>query len=485
MKKKVLSALLAVALFVGLAVPAFASDTSTQQGDPSKVTAMSFAESTYELNQDSSKDFDGELRVFETNKKLVLDHNQIVWELKDPNGYFSLNGSTVTAVDTKGSATLVARDGETGKVTAKTTLKIVKSSVRGYASSYKFAAANYKLPIAQPASADGKVAAVNSEDVVLKIVPVPAGTIITKENAEKINTALEAAFAASTNIAKERITFLDPDDLKQDWDDNGSVVIKIDGANALGNLTFADDAAYDKNISFTVKSTFTDKNDKNPKTVTAKTNLIPVKARNYSTIGVASSKTIEVGETFKLGDTLKWGATNANVGKDDTIEWYERGLTDTSEVEDYAIVSDKGVVTGVAVGKNKIVAYSDELDKEAVCIVTVVARGTKTDDGSTTLSSDTATIEVGGDAYITIKNADADAEYTWKANNDNVTIVAGNNAVKIFGKKVGTATVTCYADGIEIASVAVTVKAATTTEPTKPGATTNPQTGDSIFAGLF
>ena len=581
MKKKVLSALLAVALFVGLAVPAFASTESTQAGDPSKVTKIEFADSSYELKQDVEKDFDGEVKVYETNKKLVLDHNQLSWSLEGGSTAFTITGSKVTAIEKTGTATLVVKDDESGKVIAKTKLTAVANPKEKFATSYKFASTNNKIPFAASTNANStKTSNDAAEDYTFKVYPIPAGTSwgvnendVKTEVIGKVNTALGLTASAGTPavaavysidltgmtsgtiteafgitglsvnfdtdaattaaalkaaLSKAGYTFaVVGSKVTMTADvagiDAGATAIKagsVVGAVGISSATVTEDVAgadagagsgvefvkvdgddsnamvfkvnktdlattakeLNKQIAVNTTVAFTNQEGKAQKSVNAKTIFTPVLTKEYKTIAVLSNKTIEVGGTFSVADTVKKGATDSNVNGG--VSYSERAL-DTSDVEDYAIVNSDGKVTGVAVGTNYIVATLDNGNGEAVCKVTVVEKGTlPAETSDMKLSSTTATLVVGGTSYITVANAPEDG-IEWSIDNDNATIVAAKGAVKIFAKKVGTATVTCTVNGVELGKIAVTVKAADTTEPTKPGATTNPQTGDSIFAGLF
>ena len=128
MKKKVLSALLAVCMFAGMAIPALASTVSSQAGDSSKVDKLQFTESSYTIKENDKKVFIDDddytknlVKAFEGKDKYVPDA-EIDFELSSPDGSFALSGNTVYALEKTGTATLKAI-AENDKVVA--TVKLV------------------------------------------------------------------------------------------------------------------------------------------------------------------------------------------------------------------------------------------------------------------------------------------------------------------------------------------------------------------------
>ncbi len=621
MKKKILSTLLAVAMFASVAVPAFASNTSTQEGDPAKITMLEFRKdgkplASIDIKEDEEVDLDQYLMAWEDKDTLVLDKNQIVWEIRDTQSVFNMDSEGhIVATEPKGSATVIARDGEKEKVVAKLTVNAKPNNKETYANSWKFGSANYDVIY------DNENRSAKSEGLEMKAIPVPAGSIFTDENIEIITEEVKEALASTglfnkewtsagsatsfvvnlgaaggnvkfgdknINIAREVTTkasvtvdlsntankaqkFIDTvgenaiefkvngeavyatfelvdeknnKEIRVTLDqyvegfteamakslftaDEGSVRIvslekgseasaesrevsreeleaemaKIDvSVNGDGEIVFkvdkkylpydrykADDIKEGQKFGLTVKTDdFQNKNGNPIKNVTAKTNLITKVAVNTTKVSVLPSKTIEVGETFKLKDTLGWGNSKANVLKG-VETWYEAPLNNDAAVSDYAIVED-GVVTGVKTGKNRIYVRSNG-GMEAYCTVTVVPKGTidKVDDHNAVLKVKDVTVTVGGTQWIDLYNIDADSIVKWTSSDEAIAKIVGNSenkGAKVWGLKEGTATLTLTVDGDVAATLNVTVKGAATT-PSKPDATGNAQTGDTLFSNLF
>ncbi len=623
MKKKVLSAVMAAMMIASMAVPAFASDTSTQAGDPSKVTRIEFSKNSYEMKQDVEKDFAEEIRVYETDDKLILDNNQLVWELEGDSTAFSIEGSRVVAIEKSGTATLTVKDGETGKISAKVTLTAVPNPIKQYATSYKFGSTTNKIPVGD-----------HAQDYTFRVYPIPAGSswgvnenAVRSEIENRVNAVLglgSGTPAANKSAAKAKttVTFEDiaadqiiandilkmtmgdfsasiavtagqkmgKEDLAKafakafgkrkidnlvftaevdkttpaqvnlvaeneapyrgtllnsgspvsmsygkpdknitapaapavafinggrevntyetgvyfkeiDADDNNAMVFQID-AEVLFDAVGAENAAnamlnyndknmissfngidVNKNQDVQTNVTFTSQEYNNPKNVKAVTKFSFTEAKKYDTIGLPSSKTIRVGDKLNLGELLKLGASDANVNS--KVSWTEESM-DNSDISDYAIVED-GIVTGVAVGTNKIVATLEN-GSTATTIVKVVPYGQKIEDTDGSVSAKDVTVSVGSSQWIDLKNVDADSKVEWKADDASMVKVMVNDTnkgLKILGVKAGSTTVTILVDGVELAKISVSVKGANDSKPSKPGATDNAQTGDSIFSGLF
>ncbi len=632
MKKKILSTLLAVAMFASVAVPAFAKDTSTQEGDPAKITMLEFRKdgkplTSIDIKEDEEVQLLDYLMAWEDKDTLVLDKNQIVWEIRDTQSVFTMDSEGhIVATEPKGSATVIARDGEKEKVVAKLTVNAKPNNSDTYANSWKFSSANYDFVFDNP---DGKQ---DSEGLELKIVSVPDGSILTDGNKGSIVSAVRTALAdkitvgdgssvaeteevtrialdlnnvngkinigivptsretatkttstdyfsfelvgtkdkadlamkaledktsentllfsfGSQNYAlkvekdttdkagntliltfSEKVEKLNPADVSKAlglhkdikvtvttvkvpkatatialpagmtindilWDDYNSP----DGDTSDSAIRFKIDKKYldadtyedlkeGQKLSITaVQEDFENKNGDPIKNVTAKTNLIVKKAINTTKVSVLPNKTIEVGETFKLGDTLGWGNSKANVLKG-VRRWYEAPLSNATSVDDYAIVNDDGVVTGVKTGKNRIYVESNG-GMTAYCTVTVVPKGTvdKIDDHNAVLKVKDVTVTVGGTQWIDMYNIDADSIVKWTSSDEAIAKIVGNSenkGAKVWGLKEGTATLTLTVDGDVAATLNVTVKGAATT-PSKPDATGNAQTGDTLFSNLF
>ncbi len=583
MKKKVLSAVMAAMMIASMAVPAFASDTSTQAGDPSKVTRIEFSKNSYEMKQDVEKDFAEEIRVYETDDKLILDNNQLVWELEGDSTAFSIEGSRVVALEKSGTATLTVKDGETGKISAKVTLTAVPNPIKQYATSYKFGSTTNKIPVGD-----------HAQDYTFRVYPIPAGSswgvnenAVRSEIENRVNAVLglgSGTPAANKSAAKAKttVTFEDiaadqiiaNDILKMTMGDFSASIAVTAGqkmgkedlakafAKAFGkrkidkttpaqvNLVAENEAPYrgtllnsgspvsmsygkpDKNITAPAapavafinggrevntyetgvyfKEIDADDNNAMVFQIDAEVLFDAVGAENaanamlnyndknmissFNGIDVNKNQDVQTNVTFtsqeynnpkklNLGELLKLGASDANVNS--KVSWTEESM-DNSDISDYAIVED-GIVTGVAVGTNKIVATLEN-GSTATTIVKVVPYGQKIEDTDSSVSAKDVTVSVGSSQWIDLKNVDADSKVEWKADDASMVKVMVNDTnkgLKILGVKAGSTTVTILVDGVELAKISVSVKGASDSKPSKPGATNNAQTGDSIFSGLF
>lgn len=594
MKNKILASLLAVCLFAGLAVPAFASTTSTVAGDGSKVTIMEFKDKSYDLKQDVAKNFVPELRVYESTKKLVLDYQQISWALEGQGTAFTIEtdstGVFVTALEKTGTATLIAKDDQSGKVVAKTTLKAVPNPAKGFALSFKYAnQTNIQLPVGP--DAEDQTIVVNgitvgnqwtdnnqdrvSDAVVASIeealkkaganvdhTTTPAGAVvpavaakyevdltgmstgsITSAFGQTVNVSYGATIPATATALKTalnsvagfkdlftadaaanvvtitaktagKITAANDAIYKTALVGDASITTKTVTNSTLGadetpataeiyngvragvknsdnnNLEFKIDAGFlatiapdaSKKYAITTVAKMGDKEDKNQKDITAKTNLTVVKTVQGKTIACVPNKTIEVGQTFDLADTVKVGASSANVRKA-TGNYSEVFYNESSEANDYAIVNADGTtVTGVAVGKNKIAVELLGTDQVAYCTVTVVEKGTKPADATGTntvvLSNWAPKLGVGETANIVVKATNG-VTYT----SLDTAIVTVDAAGKLTAVKEGTAKVKVQENDKDAVYLTVTVTAATTKPTDKP--TDVPQTAVVALAPLF
>ncbi|MEG0692853.1 MAG: hypothetical protein RR444_07205, partial [Oscillospiraceae bacterium] len=71
MKNKILASLLAVCLFVGLAVPAFA--LSSQSGIDGDIKTIDFSAKSFSVENGKGKNIADELQAFASTKQLVQD----------------------------------------------------------------------------------------------------------------------------------------------------------------------------------------------------------------------------------------------------------------------------------------------------------------------------------------------------------------------------------------------------------------------------
>ena len=216
------------------------------------------------------------------------------------------------------------------------------------------------------------------------------------------------------------------------------------------------------------------------KTVSSKAVIKAVKGKVAIGVSAPSSITIEVGETYDIEAKAKHVASDSNIKS--TISFDEDYINADAIDYDYAIVDD-GIITGIAVGKNKIVStmkYTNsanvEVTKSATTIVNVVAKGTlPTDPEESTDPAINPTVNMmaGGTYKINVKNADA-SKVTFSSYNAKVATVAADGTVKAIAN--GTTKIAVMIDGSETLYVTLTVKdMPKPVDPTKP--TTPPATG--------
>ncbi len=178
MRKKILSAILALAMVVGMAVPAFAANSDVA-GDAKKVTKITATKDTYEITvgDDNSVDFADKISVYEDQTKLVLDHNHIRYMLNGNTGSgntgdFRINGSEVTAVKAGAEATLTIFDNYNASSKARVTVKLkavaATTSYSQFAESFTFEKSSNNVIFD---SAYGK-----SEGATIVLKAHPAGT---------------------------------------------------------------------------------------------------------------------------------------------------------------------------------------------------------------------------------------------------------------------------------------------------------------------
>lgn len=495
MKKKVLSTLLAVCLFVGMAVPAvFAAPLSALSGNSDEVTAIKFAKDSYSIAKDDSKDFADQVTAFATNKKLVQEPN-LTWELDSQDGKFSISNSTVYALESGATATLTAVS-EDGKVKAK--IKLTSTAAvpaKKDATGFKFVDRTITLRTPVMIASTGlPLGDAGSTAIEFKIAPNSASTAFTPAQINAIGTAVKAELVALLNAAgatsvSDSATYFAP--VKTNDDGHIVVTLLVNSLNAdLDNATkvnsFIDALKTTNNLDVTADiGTVAVPRDAN-----AKTTVKATKGVVAGNIGGPSNISIQVGETFELGKKVNVAPSNANVvnTKQYSLDYYGNN----SEYE-YAVVDNDGKVTGVAVGKTIVVTELTLLDKTVKTVKTVVdvvpAKSTTTtpEVGPAKISATTASIKVGTQVTLSVKDAAKDAKITWKVDNKNVSIDPyTGSATVVRGKVAGTSKVTALVDGVEVGTCTITVAAAdTTVTPPTTTPTPNPSTGDSLFANLF
>lgn len=501
MKKKVLSVVLASALFAGAAASASAVvwgdwDSSSKSGDNADITDLAFTEASYTIrNGAGAKDMLEVVTAYAGNKAIVQEPD-LEWEISDNDLVFELNtednGATVAAYENSGSATVTVTANE-GKV--KASCKVVAAPLIK-ATGFKFEKTAYTLP-------SGKYAV----DQGIKLVPTPSGAYFSDEQIDALQKCTIDLVASkdindkNKNLVYSKDFVIATAKVKGDAD-REKVVLKFTGkaAAAPAPTATADVPASDlfsvftnvtsarlviKGADRTNKVAFPAYDaDKTGKEISRDVRASTTNAKFAVRAGRTGTITLEVGQKADLGDFVKYGPTDANVGKDIggwSIDYYSAASTD----DDYAVLNDKkDSVMGIAVGRVKAVATFEPVEGDTMEVeipINVVARGASSKPETPVATTESATLAIGGTYWAESGNENTE----WTVDNDNVTIVPEKGAgCKIFAKKAGTATVTGTVDGEVVKTVNVTITAAGATTPDVPSEA-NPSTGDSLLAFLF
>lgn len=526
MKKKVLSVVLASALFAGGAVAASAQvwgdwDSSSKSGENADITDLAFTEASYTIrNGADPKNMLEVLTAYAGDNKIVQEPD-LEWEISDNDLIFELNtednGATVAAYENSGSATITVTANE-GKV--KATCKVVAAPLIK-ATGFKFEKSSYALPTGMGLNAEGydleDKAQTYTVDQTVKLVATPNDSalsdnqkqafskmrialVVTKKVEDKSGNVLgDGAYdidkvIAVSNTGNKDGEFVFPADTAERAADHALLkevysgvtnarLVVIEGDVAEG--TKITDKSVDTKVNFPAYDS-----DKSPKDISRDVRASTTLAKAATRAGRTGSITIEVGQSVKPGDFVKYGPTNANVGKGGNgtlskwaIDYYNAAATE----DDFAVLNnDADKIMGIAVGRVKAVATFTPLGNgdpiEIEIPINVVARGAKADAPATTEpTTESATLAIGGTYWV----ESGDANTTWTVDNDNVTILPEVGAgCKVFAKKAGTATVTGKVGDKVVKTVTITIEAAGATTPDVP-AEANPSTGDSLLAFLF
>lgn len=485
MKKKVLSALLSVCLFVGLAVPAFAAfPTSSVSGTDEEITDLVFAKESYTIPNGDPKDLKAELTAFAGKTKLVQEPT-LEWSITDSLAFgIDDNGVVSNIGEDKGEATVTVKS--TNGKTASVKVVAAKKSVTK-ATGYKFGATKYTL--------------VNTTAEAQKIVisPTPAGSefsagqkdAISKAMASKTITAdakadgtVVATFGAYSatdplNYAmdgKNMVFTLGVTGVTEKYN-SLAIEIRLPKYDAIasdvnGNFTYS--AEHAATLEGAAKNAYNNKFYASSKRATSVGIVAPVEANKVIRTG---SIKIEVGQTADLSKYVAFGPTSSNIGK--TLYWDLIPYDDTAEVVDNAVL-DGSKVLGVAVGKTKATATLGE--STVVVPIEVVERGAIPSVDNAEITPTTGAIKVGEVLTIEAKNV-GDSEVSWSVNNGKLATVTMKGAkTTLKALAAGTVTVTAKVGDKVIGTATVTISAA---DASKPGASGNPQTGDSLFSNLF
>lgn len=453
--KKVWAVLLAVSMFVLLAIPAFAEfSDSTESGSPEEITQLVFKQSSYTVKLDETIDLSQEVIAYCGSKK-ICQYPDLEFSVDSDNLIFTVytNGK-VTAFESSGTAVLTVKELTTGKTaTCKLIAARASSSTSSAASDFKFSSSSYTFYTnCSP-----------SEQTPIKVLPVN-GTKFTEAQKTAINNAVVV-------------------------DSDISIPLKMQEEN--GALLFYPTKVLTATSKRATARITVDKFPDTNKRLVKQFSLSIEAGSTAKNIGKKSNVKVEVGKTVDLNDYVIYNKS-ANVGKSCsfTLDFYN----DNSSSMDYAVLGDDGhTIQGISVGRMKAVATLDGTGNSVELVVDVVARGS-TSAVNASLTPSSGSVAVDSTLVITAKNIPEDADLLWYASNDSlVSMTEGTNNVTVKGLKAGTVTITLQVNGEDAAKATVTVTAASTSSGTSSGTVLppvtpivpNPSTGDSWFANLF
>lgn len=465
MKKKVLSALLSVCLFVGIAVPAFAFvgdayNTSSVGGSDEEITELVFDKESLTIPNSKSEDLKKLLTAY-VGKDKIVQNPQLEWSITD---------SLAFGIDDNGVVTNIGEDKGEATVTVKANEKSASIKVVASAKAATPNATGFKFSETKYTTTDGATV------VDLEIVPTPSGANFTADQKADIEAnfggKLTVSKADGTSAITGAPTFVAADD------------------KAVASVTLSSNDVADYKVALTDAQLLRDKdNSKYYSKVTRVSKISVVEGKAAAKVIRTGTAKVEVGDTLDLNDYIAF-TTGANYNKE--VTWSLELYDDNALTEDYAVqnTSDDNMILGVAVGKLKAVATmiddanacKNDSDAVATVIVEVVSRGAIPSIDNASITPTTGAIKVGETLAIEAKNV-GDAEVSWSVNNGKLATVTMKGTKTTFkALAAGTVTVTAKVGDTVIGTATVTISAA---DSSKPDGTGNPQTGDSLFSNLF
>ena len=225
MKKKVLSVVLASALFAGAAVSASAIvwgdwDSSSKSGDDSDITALAFTEKSYTIRNGADPKNMNEVITAYAGDKAIVQEPELEWEISENDLAFELNTednkATVAAFENKGSATITVTANE-GKV--KATCKVVAAPLIK-ATGFKFEHSTYTLPtgIYVADKSVQTIGATDLDDKTIKLVSTPTDAVFSDFQKREFDN-MQIALVASKDFEQK--------------DKNGNVIVSISKNDVL------------------------------------------------------------------------------------------------------------------------------------------------------------------------------------------------------------------------------------------------------------
>lgn len=473
MRKKMLSCLLAVCLFIGMAVPALAVyyPSTAESGSAEDITKLVFSQSSYTLKNGEQLRLSEELIAYCGNQKICQDPS-LEWSMTDSLTFgFDYSDGTVDCIDNSGTATITVKELVSGKTASCKVVaaKGASESTAG-ATNFKFDKSSYTVYT-------------EGDKTVMKVSPTPANASFSPKQISVLETAISQALLDSVALG---VTMTQGTD-----EDQNSLLFTIDNASE-SDIKSTAYTLYLKDFAFP-------KYDKAGESYTInKTVKIQVK-EGVPALKVIKkgSVTVEVGKTVDLADYVAF-SSSATYGK--VCDYELTYDNDNSTSMDYAVIGEDGhSLLGVAVGKLKAIAYlRDYPNEQAIIPIQVVAANTSgssdpVDTSKISITPTTGTVQVGSSLNITAKNVPEGADVVWTISDDSKASVNETGTVgKVTALAAGTVKITATVDGEEVGTASITITGSGSSTPTdpvtppkNPNATQNPQTGDSWFSGLF
>lgn len=544
--KKITASILATCMVAGMSTSAVMAwqlaegfDTSSQDAAYTDANAIRFSQQLYTITNGDSRDFSS------MNYTLaMLDYSNtaryvdIQFSLVDNDDLaFALStGGTVTAIEGSGTATLKAEiiDSE-GNVQAERTTTLVATpaststtSADRYATGFSFTTTGYQeVPDNTQSSAGAYV-----NNYTLTISATPSGAIFTSEQAAAIQAALNDEFGAEEDAfddANSNVIGFYGEGVELVRTASGTASTSYGAgysymtatvANQDSSLygtswdgtaqTYVDDVYSSGNGGFvTLRVDFPNATVNSSGTFDTTMYYKSTKLKSVDTVGEAvigstsSAITVKVGDYVNLNNYFKVGPSNINA-IEDGYDLYVDYAYDDSAYNDYAVLSNDsryfGYMLGVAEGTVKVTAtLNADRDQTATVYVTVVeatenAWYDRNTSITSSMSNDGADLTVGQIVDVTITGSIDPDEIKWASGDESVIQVVGNGSeVKFYGLKAGSAIIEAKdSTGTVIATFDLSVLGTSTDATTDDTTTdsdddvsTNPNTGDSIFKGLF
>lgn len=448
--KKVLATLLALAMIVALAVPAFAYDPTNDNA----IAKVEFDKNSYKWDDIVDLSVEDGMTSIELDKLITAydaNGNRVAFDEVSGDSVITNENKVRFAVS---NTNLLVVDGkvasiDTGSVTKGGTVTLQAITAKGKIATTKITlpevaaagstAKNYRVPVGKEAVIDGTT--------LIKMVPLALGSAFT----EAQGAGFEYWISTPGNsewypIEDGSVNGFTVTDLEDGW-----ISIDVDG-----DVTDAGDVLKVKvgNKEFPGATQY------------KYFNVTAVGGSDAVAPKLPIEKKVEVGSMTDLKAIFDgtW-----------SIEAYGQNQADIETMMMGKLLAcNDGHQTFKAIAPGVLtLVCTNSADSDTMKLT--IGEGNKADPSIAAK----AEVEVGGEVKLVVKNLVVGSEVKWASADETIATVA-DGVVK--GVKEGTVKVTATIDGADELVCEITVKAATATAP---GATTNPATGDSLFANLF